>query len=254
MPANFADHFSGHATDYAKYRPGYPPELFAWLLSLTPEHQLAWDVGTGNGQAAVQLAQRFSSVVATDPSTEQIKNASEHSRVSYRVSPAEESDLLDTSVDLVTIAQAIHWFDFDRFYTQVRRVLKPNGAVVAWTYTLNHVSTAVDAVVRYFYQDVVGSYWPGERKYIEGRYENIPFPFFNIVAPPINMVTQCSYADYLSYLRTWSATQRYIKAKQLDPIELIRQPLLEAWGSPDQVLTIHWPIHVRAGRVNNPAA
>jgi SAM-dependent methyltransferase len=249
MSAQFADHFSGHATDYAKYRPGYPPELFDWLSSLSVDHDLAWDVGTGNGQAAAKLAEAYAQVIATDPSAEQIRNVTTHPRVIYQVSPAEQSDLADASVDLVTVAQAIHWFDFDRFYAQVKRVLKPSGAIAVWTYTLNNVSTAVDSVVRYFYNDVVGAYWPRERKYIEDQYRNIPFPFAEIKAPHIAMTTHWSYTDYMCYLRTWSATQRYIKANEKDPIELIRQPLLEAWGSPEQLLTVHWPLHVRAGRL-----
>jgi len=249
MTATFSDHFSGHATDYAKYRPGYPPELFDWLSSLSVDHELAWDVGTGNGQAATRLAEHYANVIATDPSAEQIRQAAPHPRVAYKVSPAEETDLANASIDLVTVAQAIHWFDFDRFYAQVNRVLKPSGAIAVWTYTLNNVSTAVDTVVREFYEDVVGPYWPPERKYIEDMYRSVPFPFAEVSAPKISMTTHWSYTDYVSYLRTWSATQRYIKTNEKDPIELVRQPLLEAWGSADQVLTVHWPLHVRAGRL-----
>ena len=245
----FSDHFSGHSTDYAKYRPGYAPELFERLKSLTSAHDLVWDVGTGNGQAAVELAKFFRQVVATDPSAAQIANAQSHSRVAYKVQPAEQSDLADASVDLVTVAQAIHWFDFDRFYVQVKRVLKPSGAIAAWTYTLNEVTPQVDAVTRHFYADVVGEYWPPERRYIEACYRDIPFPFVEIPVAPIRMTTQWSLSDYVGYLRTWSATQRYIKANGRDPVESIGQSLLDAWGTPETLRAITWPIHIRAGRM-----
>jgi SAM-dependent methyltransferase len=242
----FADHFSKQATDYAKYRPSYPSSLFAWLRSLTPTHQLAWDVGTGNGQAAVELASFFDSVLATDPSAAQIKNAQPHAHVKYLVQPAEQCDLADASVDLVTVAQAIHWFDFDRFYAQVRRVLKPHGVVAAWTYTLNEVTPEVDAVVRRFYKDIVGPYWPPERSHVERQYQDIPFPFVEITAPPLPLETEWSVEDYLGYLRTWSATQRYAQANNTNPIEFIAASLRAAWGN-GTLRKVHWPLYVRAG-------
>jgi len=245
----FADHFSKQATDYAKYRPGYPPALFDWLKSLTTTHELAWDVGTGNGQAALELTKFFAQVIATDPSTAQINSAQTHARVTYKVQPAEQSDCATHSVELVTIAQALHWFDFERFYAEVKRVLKPGGVIAAWTYTLNEVSPDVDAVVRHFYQDIVGPYWPPERRYIDASYRTIPFPFAEIKAPPIRMETQWTLDDYIGYLRTWSATQRYQQARQSDPIEMIAATLATAWGDAQRIRTVLWPIHVRAGRV-----
>jgi SAM-dependent methyltransferase len=243
---SFSDHFSKQATDYAKYRPGYPQALFDWLETLTPMHQLAWDVGTGSGQAAVELAKFFDQVVATDPSAEQIKNATPHARVSYLVQPAEQSDLAARSVDLVTVAQALHWFDFERFYAEARRVLKPTGIVAAWTYGLNEVTREVDAVVRHFYQDVVGAYWPSERRYIEACYRTIPFPLAEIEVPAIRMETHWTLTDYVGYLHTWSATQRYKQANHRDPVALIADSLAAAWGSQTHRAVI-WPIHVRAG-------
>lgn len=245
---SFADHFSKHATDYAKYRPGYPRELFSWLQSLNSTHELAWDVGTGNGQAAVELAKNFSQVIATDPSAAQIKNALAHERVEYQVSSAEQCTLSDASVDLVTVAQALHWFDFDKFYAQVHRVLKPDGVIAAWTYTLNEIDAAVDTVVRHYYNDIVGQYWPVERRYIDACYRDIPFPFIEIAAPAIKMQTQWSLKDYLGYLRTWSASQHYQQAMHGDPVELIAQPLREAWGGSDAVRIVNWPIYIRAGK------
>jgi SAM-dependent methyltransferase len=187
-------------------------------------------------------------VVATDPSGAQIGNAVAHGRVTYKVQAAEQPDLDDASVDLVTAAQALHWFDFERFYSQVNRVLKPNGVIAAWTYTLNLVTSEVDAVTRRFYDDVVGSYWPPERRYIEAEYRSIPFPFREIEVAPIFMTTEWTFDDYVGYLRTWSSTQRYAKDRGHDPVELVRAQLLAAWGGPDKRLAVVWPIHIRAGR------
>jgi SAM-dependent methyltransferase len=241
-----SDHFSTQASDYAKYRPSYPPELFGWLPSLSSQHDLVWDVGTGSGQAAVALAEHFRQVVATDLSTEQIANAKRHERVTYCVQPAEKSALANATVDLVTIAQALHWFDFDRFYAEVRRVLRPGGAIVAWTYALNEVTPHIDTIVRRFYVEVVGPYWPPERAHIEAGYLSLPFPFEELATPSIAMQTQWAAADYVGYLRTWSATQRYFKAVGVDPVPLIAEELASAWG--DTVRPVTWPLRIRAGR------
>lgn len=244
----FADHFSVQAADYAKYRPGYPRELFEWLRTSTPRHTLAWDVGTGNGQAALQLADFFDRVTATDPSAAQLKHAVAHERVTYRVQAAEDCDLPDASVDLVTAAQALHWFDFERFYRQVRRVLRPSGVIAAWTYDLNEVDAGVDAIVRKYYTDIVGPYWPAERRYVETGYRALPFPFVEIPVPAMRMETSCTFADYLRYLGTWSATQRYREVRQQDPVALIAEELRCAWGGSAKRV-ICWPLRVRAGRV-----
>jgi SAM-dependent methyltransferase len=184
--------------------------------------------------------------VATDPSAAQIGNAAPHANVSYRVEPAETSSLATGSVDLITVAQALHWFDFERFYTEVKRVLKPTGVVVAWTYALNEVTPAVDAVVRHLYREIVGAYWPPERQYVDACYRTIPFPLTEIQAPSIRMETNWTLHDYVSYLHTWSATQRYRQTNNRNPIELISDSLTSAWGA-QELRTILWPIHIRAG-------
>jgi SAM-dependent methyltransferase len=248
---SFADHFSKQSSDYAKYRPGYPQALFDWLKTLTLTHELAWDVGTGNGQAAVELAKFFGIVVATDPSAAQIKNAVAHANVSYRVQAAEQSDLADRSVDLVTVAQALHWFDFERFYPEVKRVMKSTGVFAAWTYTLNQVTPEIDAVVRHYYQDIVGPYWPPERTFIDECYRTIPMPLQEINAPPIRMETQWSLSDYIGYLHTWSATQRYQQTHLKNPVAEIVASLTSAWGEPT-IRTVIWPIYMRVGRFPAP--
>ena len=172
----FQDHFSAQAADYAKFRPGYPRELFDYLGSIAPSRQLAWDCGTGNGQAAGGLALVFDRVIATDASDKQIANAQSHERVDYGVAPAENSGIKSATVDLIMIAQALHWFDLNRFYAEARRVLKPNGVLAASAYNLLHVEPAIDEVVNRYYYEVVGPFWPPERKLVE-QFADLPFPF-----------------------------------------------------------------------------
>ncbi len=246
--ADFKDHFSGHSADYAKYRPNYPVEFFDWLATLPPKRELAWDVGTGSGQAALELAQRFAAVIATDAAEAQLRNAAPHERITYKVMPAEHTDLADHSVDLITVAQAIHWFDFDRFYAEVRRVLKPGGAIAAWTYAGTRVIPPVDAIINRYYHDTVGQYWPPERKFVDEHYQTIPFPFAEFQAPLFRMTQQWRLEDLLGYLGTWSATKRYAQSHKVDPIETLRDPLSQAWGS-EAVRTVEWGLHIRVGRV-----
>lgn len=244
----FKDHFSTRSAEYAKHRPGYPPALFDWLATLTPARDVAWDVGTGSGQAALGLARHFGRVIASDAAEAQLRNAVAHERIIYRVMPAERTDLADRSVDLATVAQAIHWFDFEHFYDEVRRVLKPSGVIAVWTYGGNRVTPEVDVVVRRYYTEIVGPYWPPERQLVDSQYRTIPFPFDEIPPPRFRMQQQWRLEDLLGYLDTWSATKRYAQARGANPLELIREPLARAWGA-QQVRTIEWAFHVRAGRV-----
>jgi ubiquinone/menaquinone biosynthesis C-methylase UbiE len=241
------DHFSGHATDYARFRPGYPEALFDWIAGQTPSHELAWDCGCGNGQASMPLAARYSRVVATDMSPQQIAEAKPHQRIEYRTAPAEASGLDDASTDAVTIAQALHWFDFDRFYSEVRRVQKPGGIIVAWTYQLLRADSAVDALLADFYGPVLGSHWPPERKWVDTGYRGMPFPFAEIETPHFEIRLSWTLADLLAYLGTWSATQRYRKSEGRDPIPALGERLAPAWG--DSTREIIWPIAMRAGHV-----
>ena len=247
--AEFKDHFSGHSADYAKYRPGYPAALFDWLASLVDAHDLAWDVGTGSGQAAIGLARHFGKIVATDAAAAQVATAAQHERVLYKVMPAEKTDLAAASVDLVTVAQALHWFDHDRFYAEVRRVSKPSGALVAWTYGLMTAIPAVDAIVGRYYREIVGPYWPPDRAHVDSGYRTIPFPFSEIAAPHFEMTAQWDLHDYIGYLDTWSASKRYAKERGSNPIHSIREALERAWGDAAELRTITWPLSVRAGRI-----
>jgi ubiquinone/menaquinone biosynthesis C-methylase UbiE len=245
---NFKDHFSTQATDYAKYRPHYPAALFEYLASLVPEHQLAWDCATGNGQAALGLVPYFERIIATDASAKQIANAIRHEKITYAVAPAEKMEIASQSVDLIIVAQALHWFDFDRFYAEVQRVLKPNSILAASCYNMLQVSPEIDRIHNKYYFDIVGLFWPPERKFIEDNYRSIPFPFEEIKTPPFCMETMWDLEDLLGYFGTWSATQRFIEAKGFNPLGLIQADLENAWGSPMVKQRVQWPLAVRVGR------
>jgi SAM-dependent methyltransferase len=248
--STFKDHFSGHADVYREARPTYPPALFSWLAGLTPDRGLAWDCGCGNGQATVALAQHFQHVVGTDPSANQIAEAEIRPNVDYRIEPAEATTLGDASVDLVTIAQALHWFDHGRFYAEVRRVLKPGGAIVAWAYSdCSTGDAAIDRVKDHLFNGLTGPYWPPERAHVESGYRSVPFPFVEIAAPPFPMLAGWTVEHLLAYFRSWSATQRYIKANGADPVALIEPELRAAWGDAMLRREVRWGFHVRAGRV-----
>jgi SAM-dependent methyltransferase len=247
-PFNFEDHFSGQSKQYAQFRPKYPDEMYAYLASLTPERALAWDCGTGNGQAALGLANYFDNVHATDASAEQIALAYPHQNVSYHVEPAEHVSLDNASVDLITVAVAIHWFQFDEFYREVRRVLKPNGILAAWTYNAVEISPEIDALIWHYYGDIVGAYWPERIRYIEQRYETLPFPFEEIIPPLFAMEINWNLIQLAGFLDSWSATQRYKAQMGHHPLELVWQKLLAAWGNEKETRLIHWPLHFRIGR------
>ena len=249
MSATFKDHFSGHAADYRAFRPTYPPELFQFLASLAPARELAWDCGTGSGQAAVPLAEHFARVFATDASAEQLKNADPHPKVEYAVAPAEACPLPDASVDLVVAAQALHWFDHDRFYAEVRRVCKPGGVIAATCYFVPSVGPDVDPILR-VWEDFIRPYWTPERVWVDDGYRSIPFPFPELEAPRFEVSVPVSLAQFVGYLGTWSATKRYLKKHGADPLERFAGEFAAAWGAPSTVRTLRWELAMRLGRVS----
>lgn len=244
----FKDHFSGHAASYRDARPRYPDELFVWLAVQAPGHRLAWDAGCGNGQAAVALAAHFDAVLATDPSAAQIEHAASDPRVSYRVEAAEACSAASASVDLVTVAQALHWFDHARFNAEARRVLVPGGLIAAWSYELMQIEPAVDAPIERLYNTTLGAHWPAERAHVEARYATIPFPFAPVAAPAFAMRQRWTLAQVLAYVETWSALQRYRRATGRDPLPELHAELLVAWGEPTAAREVRWPLNLRAGR------
>ncbi len=252
MAENFPDHFSGHAQLYRAARPTYPPELFSWLAAQAPTHDLAWDVACGNGQATCALAQHFTHVIGTDPSAEQIDNATRVENIEYRVETAERSTLASGAVSLITVAQALHWFDVERFYDEVRRTACANAVIAAWGYSDCHTGDeATDAVIDHLYVDLTGPYWPKQRPHIDAGYATLPFPFARLDVPSMAMTTAWRVEQALAYFRSWSATQRYQAARGEDPVSLIEDDLKRAWGTQQRFMK--WGFFVHAGRVNAQA-
>jgi ubiquinone/menaquinone biosynthesis C-methylase UbiE len=252
MSQTFKDHFSSVANRYADFRPHYPAELFDYLATIVPRKATVWDCACGNGQATVDLAARFERVIGTDASKEQIAPAKPNLRIEYRVAPAEQSGLPDKSAGLVTVAQALHWFQFERFYAEVKRVLAPHGVIAVWAYGINELEgETVNGLVQHFYAEVVGPYWPPERKLVEERYQTIPFPFAQITPPPpeFRMEARWTLEELLGYFSTWSATNRYIKATGKNPLEPLAAELEAVWGGPDRRRQVTWPLAVRVGLV-----
>ena len=249
MPQEFKDLFSAQAADYAKFRPHYPKGLFDYLATLTPERNLAWDVGCGNGQATTALAEYFYRVIGTDPSEAQLKSAVAHPKVEYRRSAAEHSGLEDFSANLITVGQAFHWFKQEEFFREVRRVAEPGGALAIWCYEMSAVDEDVDSVMMRLYRDVLGAFWDPERRLVEEGYRHEKVPFNEISPPPFELQAKWDLADYLGYLGTWSAGQKYKREHGRDPRELIADELREAWGDPHERKAVAWPISLRVFQV-----
>lgn len=247
--ASFKDHFSGHAGNYASARPHYPDALFDWLASQCAHRALVWDAGCGNGQASVALAQHFESVYANDPSAEQIAAAEQHPRVRYAVESAEHCALPDASADLVTVAQAMHWFDVPRFQSEARRVLVAGGVFAAWTYAQSRVTPAVDAVFDRFHDALLEGYWPAGREHVIDGYRNLPLAFARCAdVPAFEMRCDWTLSQYFAYLRSWSACEKYRRANGKDAIALIEDEITIAWGAPQQVRAVVWPLTLHVGR------
>jgi len=246
---SFADHFSGVSAAYAAFRPRYPDALFDFLAQVAPARDDVWDAGTGSGQAAVGLARHFQRVIATDASANQIEHATRDPRIQYRVCPAEACDLGDRSMDLVTAAQALHWFDRPRFWAEARRVLRPNGVVAVWTYVMLQIAPPIDKIVYRFYNDVVGPYWPPERRITEERYRTIEFPFAEFAAPDFVIEQAVTLDDVAGYVRTWSATRAFVKRHGGDPVERLVTELAPVWGDAQQSQLGRWPVAMRLGRI-----
>ena len=244
----FQDHFSSASSDYRTYRPRYPTPLFEALAAASPHRRLAWDCATGNGQAAVALAGYFDAVVATDASAQQLSAAEVHPRVRYARAPAEASGLTSGSVSLITVAQALHWFDRPAFYAEARRVLAPGGLLAAWCYGLMEIDPAVDPLVLRFYGHTVGPFWPPERALVESGYRDIGFPFEEIALPAAHMDAYWSLEGLCGYLGTWSATLRYRSATGSDPVPGVKASLEPIWGDASARRRVRWPLAVRAGR------
>ena len=242
--------FSSVAKEYASFRPGYPPELFAWLAQVAPARDAVWDCGCGSGQASVPLAGHFARVFATDVSAEQIAAAKPHPGVTYGCAPAENSGLADASVDLVTVGQALHWFDVDAFYTEARRVARPGAVLAVWSYPRpQFADPALDSAFFDFYSRDVGPYWPPDRRHVDAHYQTLPFPFEQLKHPGFALILKWDLAQVLGYASSWSATARYRKALGQDPLPLLAEALRSRWPGEGGTAVILMPIVLLAARL-----
>lgn len=242
----FKDHFSRQSAAYSRYRPGYPPELIGHVAGLAPARTLAVDCATGSGQAAIALASHFERVLAVDGSVSQLANAAVHPAVQYVAALAEQLPLRERCAALVCAAQAIHWFDFRRFFVECRRVLMPGGVVAAWTYAKFRAGDELDRVVLDFYERVVGPWWPPERRYVEAGYRTLPFPLDEFAVPQYSMTTDWDLDQAMGYFASWSAVQRCRDATRTDPLPALRAALEPHWTGRRR---LDWLLHLRVGRV-----
>lgn len=248
---NFKDHFSSGSAGYAAYRPSYPLELIDELTSISPGTGRVLDCGCGTGQLSVLLAERFDEVLATDASATQIAAAEPREGVIYRAALAEDSGLAENSVDLITVAQAAHWLDLERFYAEARRIARPQAAIALITYGVLHLEGELDRHLQQFYYHDIASYWPPERRHVETGYRDLPFPFAEIEVPPQVIEMQWNLAQLIGYLNTWSAVKAAQQALGFNPADTLAQQLAEEWGDPTTRRRITWPLTIRAGRLRD---
>jgi ubiquinone/menaquinone biosynthesis C-methylase UbiE len=244
------DNFSLHADKYAKYRPNYPSAFFNYLNSLVPAKKQAWDCGTGNGQAAFELSKTFENVFATDISQSQLDNALKAPNIHYSLQPAEHTSFDNHQFDLIIIAQAVHWFDFEKFYAEAVRVAKENAFLFIIGYGRPNVSPQIDAAVTAFYKNVIGNYWDKERRYIDEHYKTIPFPFkHEIQAPPFETNLQWSFEHFIGYLNTWSAVKHFIKQNGFNPVDALQKEIRPYWGDDESNREIKFPLLTRIAKL-----
>lgn len=242
------DNFSIQSDKYAKYRPTYPSDLFEFLNFKIQDKHNAWDCGTGNGQVAFELAKTFDYVFATDISQSQIDNALQADNIFYSVQPAEKTDFDNGLFDLIIVAQAIHWFDFDRFYSEVRRTAKENALLCVVGYGKLEISKQIDNVIANFYNNVIGKYWDKERKYIDENYKTIPFPFDEIQTPKFLNTQNWTMEHLIGYLNTWSAVKHFVKQNGYNPIDKLQSEIEIIWGN-EQTKQVRFPLLLRIGKI-----
>lgn len=248
------DHFENVARYYGEFRPCYPKRLFKLIAQECPQHQHALDCATGTGQAAVALAEIFEKVTATDASAAQLDGCEPRDNIIYRQAPAQSSGLHSTSVDAITVAQALHWFPLQDFFKECDRVLKPDGILAVWTYGLMRTTNeSINTIVQYYYNTVVGPYWPPERRLVDEAYCSIQLPFeelkiSDLDKEPLILEQSWTRDQLIGYLRSWSASGYFVKANEEDPIAIIRTDLEATWPDERQDQLIQWPITLRMSR------
>ncbi len=242
----FPDHFSSVAAQYVASRPRYPDALFAFLAKASPSRRRVWDAGCGSGQASIGLAAHFDRVVATDASASQIASAEPHRRIEYSVAAGSNAVLADHSIDLVTVAQALHWFDRPAFYADVARVLKPNGLLAVWTYGLTTIAPEIDPVVMTWYHNTLGPYWPSERQLVEDHYRDIGFPYPQLPVPEMTMTARWTRDQFVAYLGTWSAVREFSVRDGGDALSLVAPELVRSWPQ-NEAREVSWPLTLLVG-------
>jgi ubiquinone/menaquinone biosynthesis C-methylase UbiE len=242
------DLFSGHAADYALYRPTYPKALYDWIFERVEHFNHAWDCGTGNGQVATILAERFKHVEATDISEAQMQQATPLPNVRYHVCAAETSPFTEHSFDLITVGQALHWFDFERFNDEVKRVGKPNSIITVWTYELVRVSPEIDVVINDFYRNTVGEYWDKERRHVENQYADIPFPYRNVEKKVFLQTYEWTLSQLCNYLHTWSSVRKFERIHEINPVVDLHRKLAAFWEE-KKTKTVTFPVFTQLGKV-----
>ncbi len=248
--ADFKDNFSKQAEIYARYRPTYPPALFHFLRTLTEKHDLAVDCGTGNGQAAVALTEFYKTIVAVDPSIEQLKHASNHSQISYYERSAHQLPVSDGTTDLITAATAMHWFDLNKFYPEVKRVLKKDGILAIWGYTVQKIEPFLDDLLHDFQFKTLKDYWAPENQIVVNEYKNISFTYDEIECPDFCAEKIFDLDDLIGYINTWSAVQKFLQKNNYNPTDELRDELLDYWKTPQNKKRVEWKIAMRVGRYN----
>jgi len=244
------DLFSKQSDLYARYRPTYPKELYEYILSFVKEKNTAWDCATGNGQAAIVLADHFKKVIATDISAAQIEKATLKKNIEYRVYPAESTPFEENIFDLVTVAQAYHWINWKEFKKEVMRVCKPGAIIAAWVYFRNMpADKKVDDAIFSFYEKVTKPYWDDARKYVEEKYATVEFDYDPLPVKDFETTLNWQREDMIGYISSWSAIQKYIKVNGRSPIPLIEEEINELWPK-GEVKKVVFPIYLKLGRIS----
>lgn len=238
------DNFSHNSGAYAQFRPAYPDEFFIFLETILTGKERVWDCATGTGQVAGKLVDLFDEVYATDLSENQLKNAVSHPKILYSQQIAEQTNFPAQYFDCITVGQAVHWFDFEKFYAEAKRVLKPNGLIVILGYgNIQIENPEIQKAVTKLYAKILGNYWDAERRYIDEAYQTIPFPFEEIPHPEFTIKHTWNRDQLLGYLNTWSAVKHYKDKHEINPIDLLLPEL------PDfETAEISFPILLRIGK------
>ena len=240
--------FSDKSDLYESARPTYPIELYDYLFSISPSNKLVWDCACGSGQAAIGLADRFDHVYASDISKEQIENAKQHQKIEYVVAPSEKCALGNDSCDLITVAQALHWFDYGAFWPEALRVLKPGGIFSAWGYSWPILKEELDTVFKTDILKVVEPYWAQQNKLIWNHYKNVDFPFEELEAPKQVMEIHWNLDEFFNFIHTFSATRRCIDDIGNSFFEQAYAKAKKVWGNPETRKTIAFDFVLYVGK------